>query len=154
MPQSGSPSLRDGVSVIWERPLPSALTVKMSRSPVAAEKRAKMIFCPSGDQAGWLQPNELGSENAPPHDSKLNAPMNAPRTSYGAGRRRAEARARGRSTWLGRQGSNRLARTSAREEEDDLALREKDHPAVDSLRDDRLDTVGEELLRAFALSGL
>src|SRR5215510_15043349 len=69
MPQSGSSSLRDGVSVIWERLLPSALTVKMSRSPVVAEKRAKMIFCPSGDQDGWLQPSELGSENAPPHDS-------------------------------------------------------------------------------------
>jgi hypothetical protein len=46
----------------------------------------------------------------------------------------------------GRQ--NRLARTSALEEEDDLALGKEDHPAVDRVRDDRLDTVGEELLCA------
>ena len=52
----------------------------------------------------------------------------------------------------GRQ--NRLARTSALEEEDDLALREEDHPAVDGARDDRLATVGEKLLCVFALSGL
>jgi cytochrome d ubiquinol oxidase subunit I len=52
----------------------------------------------------------------------------------------------------GRQ--NRLAGTFALEDEDDLALREEDRPAVDGVRDDRLDPVGEELLRTFALSGL
>ena len=67
---------------------------------------------------------------------------------------RKPGRKGGRHDWVIKGRQNRLARTSALEEEDDLALREKDHPAVDSLGDDRLDTVGEELLRAFALSGL
>ena len=52
----------------------------------------------------------------------------------------------------GRQ--DRLARTFALEDEDDLALREEDRGAVDGVRDDRPDTLGEELLRAFALPGL
>jgi hypothetical protein len=60
----------------------------------------------------------------------------------------------GRHDWVVKGRQNRLARTSALEEEDDLALREEERPAVDGVRDDRLDTVGEELLCAFALSGL
>jgi hypothetical protein len=49
---------------------------------------------------------------------------------------------------------NGLARAFTLEEEDDLARREEDLPAVDAVRDDRLDMVGEELLCSFALAGL
>ena len=67
---------------------------------------------------------------------------------------RKPGREGGRHDWVVKGRQNRLARTSALEEEDDLALRKEDHPAVDGVRDDWLDTVGEELLCAFALSGL
>jgi hypothetical protein len=67
---------------------------------------------------------------------------------------RKPGREGGRHDWVIKGRQNRLARTSALEEEDDLALGKEDHPAVDRVRDDRLDTVGEELLCAFALSGL
>ena len=67
---------------------------------------------------------------------------------------RKPGREGGRHDWVFKGRTNRLARTSALEEEDDLALRKEDRPAVDGVRDDRIDTVGEELLCAFALSGL
>jgi hypothetical protein len=56
-------------------------------------------------------------------------------------------------------GSSRVARTDSRapppsKRKTTLALRKEDHPAVDGVRDGRLDTVGEKLLWAFALSGL
>ena len=60
----------------------------------------------------------------------------------------------GRHDWVIKGRQNSLARTFALEEEDDLALREEDHPAIDGLGDDRLDTVGKELLCAFALADL
>ena len=60
----------------------------------------------------------------------------------------------GRHDRVIKERQNRLARTFALEEEHDFARREKDLPAIDELRDDRLDTVGEELRCVFALAGL
>jgi hypothetical protein len=55
-------------------------------------------------------------------------------------------------------GSSRVARTDSRapppSKRKTTSLREKDHPPVDSLRDDRHDAVGEELLRGFARARL
>ena len=48
---------------------------------------------------------------------------------------------------------NRFARALALEEEDDLAGREKDLPAIHALGGDRLHVVGKELLRTFARAG-
>jgi hypothetical protein len=60
----------------------------------------------------------------------------------------------GRHDWVVKGRQNRLARALALEEEDDLAPREEDHPTIHRLWDDWLDTVGEELLCAFALTSL
>lgn len=60
----------------------------------------------------------------------------------------------GRHHWVIKSRQNRLARACSLEEKNDLALREEDRPAIDGLGDDRLATVGEELLCAFALAGL
>jgi hypothetical protein len=67
---------------------------------------------------------------------------------------RKPGREGGRHDWVIESRQNRLTRAGSLEEEDDLALREEDHPAIDALRDDRLYIVGEELLCLFALAGL
>jgi hypothetical protein len=59
-----------------------------------------------------------------------------------------------RHDWVIKGLQNRLARAFAFEEEDDLGFREEDLPAIDCLRDDRLDPVIEELRCSLALAGL
>jgi hypothetical protein len=67
---------------------------------------------------------------------------------------RKPGRERGRHHRVVEGCQNLLVRTFVLEEEHDFARREKDLPAIDELRDDRLDTVGEELRCVFAPAGL